>query len=155
MSRCPGAEMIEKTIWTPELDTRLRELHEQNLVYLQIAAIMNANFGLSLTRNACIGRGRRIGLSQRAASPTQLRPPKPRKKRVYKQKPRPEPVAPPIVPEVPELVPGQLTMLQLDRTTCRWPSGTRAPYFYCGEPVHGTKQYCEEHCRMAYHGSTR
>jgi GcrA cell cycle regulator len=138
--------MIDKTVWTPQLDARLRELHGQGLIFLQIAAAMNDDFGLALTRNACIGRSRRIGIGMRTTPP----PPRNRKAPKLVRKPRPpRPIAPPIVPE-PAPVPGALTMLQLSRTTCHWPSGNRPPYTYCGEPVHGDRPFCLDHCKLAY-----
>ena len=142
--------MIDKVVWTAELDARLRELHGQRLIFRQIAAILNADFGLSLTRNACIGRGRRLGLGVRAASP----PPRQRPRKPRAQKPKKVTVQTPVIAidlhRAPPIVPGALTMLQLDHTTCHWPSGTRAPYTFCGKPVLGDRPYCHEHCRVSY-----
>jgi hypothetical protein len=143
--------MITKiiVIWTPQLDERLRELHGQALPFRQIADTMNADFGLSLTRNACIGRGRRIGLNPRA-SPI-LRS-KPYKRRSHKRKK--VTVQTPVISIdlhcAPPIAPGALTMLELGTNTCRWPSGTRVPYSFCGEPVHGDRPYCQKHCKMSY-----
>lgn len=40
----------------------------------------------------------------------------------------------------------KLTMLQLDRTTCRWPYGDKMPYTYCGQETHHNKlAYCPYH----------
>jgi GcrA cell cycle regulator len=140
---------LEKTVWTPEIDARLRELHSQALVFRQIAAILNADFGLSLTRNACIGRGRRIGLGVRTVSPPRQRPRKPRAQKPKKVTVQTRAISPRLH-RAPPIVPGALTMLQLNNTTCHWPSGTSAPYTYCGKPVHGGKPFCLEHCKMGY-----
>lgn len=143
---------MEKTVWTPQLDTRLRELHGQGLVFKQIAAILNADFGLSLTRNACIGRGRRINLVMRASPPPRIKPRKPRQPRA--QKPKEVTVQTRPVSKrlhlAPPIVPGALTMLQLNPATCHWPSGIRAPYTYCGKPTYANKPFCLDHCKLAY-----
>jgi hypothetical protein len=136
-------------VWTLQLDERLRELHGSGMSFLKIAVALNQEFDLELTRNACIGRGRRIGLTLRASPPPRTKPNKPRKKHPRKSR-RLE--APPIAPE-PEPEPiilGRVTMLQLNRTTCRWPSGQQSPYTYCGEPVHGDRPYCLAHCKLSY-----
>jgi hypothetical protein len=130
------------------MDERLRELDAAGLTFKEIADRMNAEFSLALTRNACVGRGRRLRLPLRGGAPPP--PPKPRRGRKQYPKKKKQPpklvvVAPPVAPSV-----GAFTMLQLDRQTCRWPSGTTPPYTYCGEPVHGDRQYCLAHCRMAF-----
>lgn len=144
--------MIRVTDWTPRIDDRMRELHALKLSFTDISARLNADFGLSTTRNACIGRGRRIGLEKRAwppPRPVMPKPPKPRRSRKGKKRWIPPP-APPIVPEEPEVIPGRLTMLQLGRQTCRWPSGTNAPYTYCGDPIYDDRPYCHAHCKLSY-----
>ena len=137
--------------WTPAMDTRLRELYDTKLTFRVIADRMNADFGLALTRNACIGRGRRLFFPSRGGAPPPPVPKRTRKRKHWtrrKTEAKPKPVAPPLAPVEP--VPGALTMLQLGRGTCRWPSGTKPPYTYCGEPVHGDRQYCLAHCQLAY-----
>jgi hypothetical protein len=140
--------MIRVTTWTPQIDDRMRELHATKLTFTEIAARLNADFGLSTTRNACIGRGRRLGLPLRAHPPPRSTPKKLPKPRIRKKRQRQPPT--PIVPDAPAIVPGRLSMLQLTYGVCRWPSGTKPPYTYCGEPVYGDKAFCLEHCRRAY-----
>jgi hypothetical protein len=135
--------MITVTTWTPQIDDRLRKLHLTKLSFTEISARLNADFGLSTTRNSCIGRGRRIGLPLRAFPPPRSTPPKPRKPRDRKKRQPPTPV-------VPTIATGRLDMTQLEYGVCRWPSGTKPPYTYCGEPVHNDRPFCLEHCRQAY-----
>ena len=137
--------------WTPRMDERLRELDAAGLTFKAIAARMSAEFSLALTRNACVGRGRRLRLPLRGGAP----PPPPKPRRGRKQYPKKRKATsikalPPVPWSTPPLVPGAFTMLQLNRQTCRWPSGTTPPYTYCGEPVHGDRQYCLAHCRLAF-----
>jgi GcrA cell cycle regulator len=55
-----------KLEWTAQMDTRLRQLHQDGLSYRRIAEQLNAELGLDLTKNACVGRGHRLGLPLRA-----------------------------------------------------------------------------------------
>lgn len=145
--------MMSKGVdWTPQLDARMRELYDRRLTFLEISRILNADFGLKLTRNSCIGRARRLKFPLRDGSPP---PPPPKSRRVRKQYPKKKRQVrmaelPPVPWAPPPLVPGALTMLQLTHDTCRWPSGTRPPYTYCGAPVHDGRSFCLAHCQLAY-----
>lgn len=55
----------------------------------------------------------------------------------------PEEVVPPAV--------GQFTILDLERRSCRWPSGSAPPYLYCGAlTIDEARPYCARHERVAY-----
>lgn len=128
-----------KIEWTPRLDDRLQELHAEKITFVRIAEILNAEFGLALTRNACVGRAHRICLKLRQKPAPPLR----------KRKPLP---MVPLKVKAPPIAPGALTMLQLTQATCRWPSdAARPPYTYCGAPVYDDRPFCLAHCRLAYH----
>jgi hypothetical protein len=140
--------MIRVTTWTPKIDERMRELHALKLSFTEISARLNADFGLSTTRNACIGRGRRLGLPLRAHPPPRTKIPKLPKPRVRKKQQRKPPT--PVLSDAPAIIPGRLDMLQLTAETCHWPTGNKAPYSFCGEPVYDDRPYCKEHCRVSY-----
>ena len=53
--------------WTVGMLARLRELHAAGLTFGQICQRLNAEFGTVVTRNACVGKGRRLGLPARKA----------------------------------------------------------------------------------------
>ena len=136
-------------VWTSELDQRLRELHAEGLKFKLIAAGLNAEYGTTFTRNSCIGRAHRLELPTRAEPTGPVKKPKPKRNR-GQDKARVAPIPPPVHIPAPSLVPGRLTMLQLTRFTCRWPSGDRAPYTYCGDRVEGDGPFCREHAKLAY-----
>ena len=51
--------------WTVGMLTRLRELHAAGMTFGQIANALNAEFGSAVTRNSCVGKGRRLKLPAR------------------------------------------------------------------------------------------
>lgn len=46
------------------------------------------------------------------------------------------------------------TLMELDRSTCRWPVGDPADtgFFLCGGRVASGRPYCRKHCARAYRG---
>ena len=110
---------------------------------------------LGVTKNAVIGRARRLGLS--STKKARIKSHKPlapfeilrrkgwdRIRRMFR--PRPERVT--IVAP-----PGGISIMSLTNATCRWPvSGTGADMMYCGGEVHKKNSYCLEHCRIAFYG---
>jgi GcrA cell cycle regulator len=138
-----------------DLNQRLTELHaltgKEALSMRQITARLNAEFKTEFTRNAIIGRSRRLGLPAR---------PQPIPTRSYPTK---QIVLvghssyPPIVP-IEARRPTRrdsLNILQLRDGDCHWPLGEmddRPPFQYCGKPALFGFPYCLEHHRIAHHG---
>lgn len=134
--------------WGAEQDAVIIE-HYNKMRAKQIAEL------LGVTKNAVIGRAKRLGLSRtkeaRVKSHKPLAPfgswPRTgwdRIRRIFK--PRADPV--PVV-----YTPGGITIMDLTGSTCRWPvSGTGADMMYCGGEVHKEQSYCLEHCRIAFYG---
>src|ERR1700744_2112105 len=62
-----------QSVWEEAHSVALREGVEKGLSFAEIAASLNSRFGTAYTRNAAIGRARRLGLSvpkpQASASP--------------------------------------------------------------------------------------
>jgi hypothetical protein len=138
--------MTKGVHWTPRLDRRLRELFDEGMPYRTIALAMSGEFNLNFTRNACIGRSNRLRF------PLRELPSKPRKPIEVKNlsvRPRPRP---PVVKLSPP-PPGTLTLMQLTRHTCHWPTGDKPPYTYCGEQVTGEGPFCAAHAALAYQKS--
>jgi hypothetical protein len=135
--------------WTDTRIARLEALHaDDRLSFEAIAARLRGEFGVELTKNACIGKARRLGLPQRRHVPIQTQ------KRVRKPA-----LAKPIAPEVvPCVLPrwqivmrapvaptdGKITIFELTNDRCHWPFGDRSPYLFCGAPTAG-KVYCAFH----------
>jgi hypothetical protein len=116
---------------------RLRELHAKDMIFKQIALTLNAEFEVSLTRNAVIGKAHRL-LRDAPTAPG----PKVKRDKLVDTK-----VAPPLAP----VIPGALTMLQLGYHSCRWPSDeARPPYTYCGAPTCAGGSFCKAHYELAY-----
>ena len=104
--------------------------HEKT--FIEIATEL---FGTPPARNAGIGMARRLRLPPP--------PPKPIKLPTIG-------IDAPIVPEPPPRINGSLTIYQLRRDDCRWPSGINPPYSYCGHPAVDGLPYCQPHCDRAY-----
>ena len=114
------------------------------LSYSEIADLLSVEFSLRITKNACIGRGRRIGIPPRRAEPNGADV----GYEVDKTKRRPVPRARP-KPRY-----ERLEIFDLKGDSCRWPFGDRPPFLYCGRKVVNGHPYCEEHWRKAC-GATR
>jgi hypothetical protein len=134
--------------WDDHLIARFKALHAGGeRPFSEIAATLSREFGLKLSKNACIGKGRRLGLTARA----RVAPPKPRKGQ-RRGGPRLKPV---VLPgwqvEPPRLPPaaGRVTIYQLRGGVCHFPHGDRPPYTYCGaKALRGS--WCPHHERVVY-----
>ena len=127
------------TLWTPEEDARLRELHAQRnptLSYTEIAAVIGRK------RNSCIGRAHRLDLPDRSEMRNHGR----RSAPIHRHGPV----------STTRLFNAQHRQVAAVRTVladgsagCLWPSGDR-PFTFCGCPVEKGLPYCAEHARLAY-----
>ncbi|MDU0961342.1 MAG: GcrA family cell cycle regulator, partial [Bradyrhizobium sp.] len=54
---------MQSTDWPDQHSMVLRDLHAKGLSYAEIARALNAQFGTTYTRNATLGRGKRMGLA--------------------------------------------------------------------------------------------
>ena len=134
--------------WDDEMDAVIVE-HYNKMRAKQIAELLN------VTKNAVIGRAKRLGLSRtKEARVKSHKPLSPfgswrrkgwdRIQRMFKLRPEPVPVV---------HIPGGISIMELTGSTCRWPvSGTGADMMYCGCEVHKEQSYCLEHCRIAFYG---
>ena len=153
----------ESSVWlTPGINERLRDLHARDgsaaLSMSMLADKLNEEFGTNLTRNAIVGRCRRLGLPRRPA-PIVRTYPKP------KAKPGPKPmrifkVDAPIMPDIAVRLPedNALTIYQLETDTCHWPLGeamARPPFLYCGKAAVEGRPYCAAHCAKAYNAPAK
>jgi len=132
-------------IWDEYRMARLRALHaDDKLSFDVIAEELSVEFRTEVSKNACIGKARRMGLPQRRRKSI----PRATRKRALELRP-PEAV-PCVLPrwkvmEVPRPAPGErITLFQLTDNKCHWPHGDRVPYLFCGAPTAG-KTYCAYH----------
>jgi GcrA cell cycle regulator len=73
--------MMEATNWTPEHSDALRGYLARGMSFSEIAKAINSKFKTAYTRNATLGRAKRMGLA-RPARPESLLPVKPRLNRL-------------------------------------------------------------------------
>lgn len=134
--------------WSTLMLERLTELHGQQLSFGTIARTLNAEFNVSLTRNAVIGKARRHGFPPRPhiikvfskrVTPTL---PRPAEGPVPLPRPRPpqEPVPPP--------PPGGVLLIDLRGNACHFLIG-EAPHRYCGH-ANAKGSYCARHYAIVY-----
>lgn len=125
------------------MQDRHRELFDWGHSHSAIARVLSKEFGISLSRNASIGRAYRMNYPPRAergkgTSRGGRKNAAPKFKKAAPLKPRkvkePEPMA------------ENITLLELTDHTCRWPvEGTGADCRFCGHmPVPGSS-YCAHH----------
>jgi hypothetical protein len=134
------------TQWTDAITTRFMALHRSGRSFSKIAHALNSEFGLDLTKNACVGRAHRLGLKARPAAV------QPRKK------PTPEPAPIVALPRLswtvePPVLPascGRITIYQLEYGRCHFPFGERPPYAYCGNTTARKATYCPHHEGVMY-----
>jgi hypothetical protein len=135
---------------TPGLDARLVQLHSVPSVPFtmrRIAAILSEEFDHPISRNAVIGRCRRLGLPNRDDDPNE-RPPE--------EEPPPPPGWPEPWRELPPQRNGSpVTFYQLHRDGCKWPTGAWPDIWFCGRPAFPGGVYCGEHYRIAYNVTPR
>jgi hypothetical protein len=140
-------------VWTDEMNLAFSRMHrhKDDYSFEVMAAKMSALFKISLTRNALIGKARRLGLPMRGQQKLARLPIEKKKIRL-----RARPVDAPIEPvvEPPPATPQRgVTIYQLNGRTCRWPLGAVEdwpPYLYCGADSPPDCPYCPDHSGRAF-----
>jgi hypothetical protein len=129
----------------PGIEDRLIELHGESHSFREIAKIMSAEFGVTLTKNAIVGRVHRLCLPLRV-KPKACAKPRQRKPIMIEVKPV-EPVEPVVEEFKPQLE--GVDLLDLGFDDCRFPFGEFPNYRYCGKPQF-KRSYCCEHFEQSY-----
>jgi GcrA cell cycle regulator len=150
--------------WAPEHTSALREFIAKGMSFAAAADALNARFGTTYSRNAAIGRARRIGLAVPARGgdrpslvPRAPAPPKaapaPKLRTTFGEAPPPwaaeraEPVKLRCVGIQPRLV----CLVELEKDDCRYPYGGDKEgegITFCGHPRFGTSSYCVPHFHL-------
>lgn len=148
--------------WTPEHDALLtRHAADGLLTYSNISGEINAKFGTRYSRNAVLGRAKRLGLlianprvngyppSEPKAKVRKPATPKPAKP-ASEPKPRRTPaLSPEFSPlRCVEVVPRNIGLLELEPGDCRWPDGN-GPFTFCGHPKMAAASYCRTHLALS------
>jgi len=139
-------------IWDDKAIARLTELVATGISYTTIGMKMH------ITKNAAIGKARRLKLAKSPAPSTPIK----YKKSVYtpkppKPRPAPKPRAllpkeipptPPVSVSIPEM--RLVTMMQLTDQHCRYPIDTPTEMLFCGRIPDGQPPYCKAHAKLCY-----
>jgi GcrA cell cycle regulator len=149
--------------WEEAHSSALRDCVEKGMSFAEAARALNQRFGTVYSRNAAIGRARRMGLSspERVKRVARPRPPKPAAVRLPKRRERAASGASARV-EVREraaalqlrcvaIDPRHLSLIELEAGDCRYPYGGDAegePITFCGHPRRDGSSYCVSHFHL-------
>ena len=139
--------------WEDEMDKVVLKNYNTKMRAKQIAEL------LGVTKNAVIGRAKRLGLSRTKESRVKSHKPLApygnwrrkswdRVQRMFRLRPdKPRPDSVPVV-----FKPGGIAIMGLTNDTCRFPiSGVKSETLYCGAETYSKKSYCLKHCRVAFY----
>jgi GcrA cell cycle regulator len=150
--------------WAPEHSDALRDHLAKGMSYSQIAAAINAKFKTAYSRNAALGRAKRMGLSgPEPAKESRHCPERPRKAPWLSrrgERKQSEFIWPMPVFErtetarlrCVEIVPRHLSLIDLERGDCRYPYGgdeEGEAITFCGHPRRRGSSYCAPHFHLA------
>jgi GcrA cell cycle regulator len=148
--------------WTEQRVARLRELWAQRRTCAEIAKALGG-----VSRNAVIGKARRLRLPEHGARSVRSRSGAARRHKARSARLnmarlsrwlRRAPAIPADqardLPAEPVPIPRnqRRTLVQLTRRTCRWPIGDpgTGDLYFCGAPSVARRPYCRAHCAIAY-----
>jgi GcrA cell cycle regulator len=151
--------------WPLEHSQALRDHLARGLLsYAAIARAINAAFNTAYTRNAAIGRARRMGISGADHPNDSVRPKAPRQprspglSRKRKRAAAPPRLLRPVFKRAAALqlrcigiVPRHLSLLELEPGDCRYPFGGDAegePVTFCGHQRRDGSSYCVSHFHL-------
>lgn len=149
--------------WAEEHSQALREYLGKGMSFSQIAKAINARFNTAYSRNATIGRARRMGFS----GPADDIPARPKRRtkrlpaRLLKMRaralagPRPKPAvvkrAAALKLRCVGIVPRHLSLVDLEPGDCRYPYGgdmEGEAITFCGHPRREGSSYCVAHFHL-------
>ena len=152
------------TPWSPRLTRIVRRMWRGGCTARQIANALNEHYGLSLTRNAVIGKLHRMGErrqpGQRAARASQRQTSR-LLQRAQRHRPEPHPASVKAMPAAPaperkRSAPapasarrGVTDIMKLKPGMCRWVEGDKGAWVWCGAPTDGGS-WCEEHRAIVF-----
>jgi GcrA cell cycle regulator len=161
-ARTKGKETMQSTNWAPEHSDALREYLARGMSYSEIAEAINTRFGTTYSRNATIGRGKRLGLAG-PDRPEHLPKAAPKAKPPRLQRLRKRHTGE-IAPPMPELeraetvklrcvgiTPRLLCLVDLEGGDCRYPYGgdkEGEAIAFCGHPQRPGSSYCAAHFHL-------
>ena len=154
---------MEPGHWSSEQSDVLRDYFLKGMSYAEIGREINARFGTAYTRNAVIGRAKRLGLAapQRVTSPSivpslpgETCPLSPRHPAIPGLNlPPPSALRPanPVKLRCVGVLPRLITLVELERGDCRYPYGgdkEGEAISFCGHPRQPGSSYCAPHAHL-------
>jgi GcrA cell cycle regulator len=162
--KCRGKQMqqMQSSDWPPEHSEVLREHFAKGRSYSEIAKAINAKFGTRYSRNATIGRGKRMGLARPDRAADFAKPvPKASRPRLHKPRKRHAPESSRPISifgavetaklRCVEIDPRHLSLVELERADCRYPYGgdeEGEAISFCGHPRRRGSSYCTPHFHL-------
>lgn len=147
--------------WAPEHSDALRELFARGMSYSEIAEAINARFQTDYSRNAALGRAKRMGLGDPGPPAELLKPPPKAMPWLSKPHERRTPELRRPMPEFErtetakircvEIEPRRLSLMELERDDCRYPYGgdeEGEAITFCGHPKRAGSSYCTAHFHL-------
>jgi GcrA cell cycle regulator len=151
---------MQASEWAPAHCEALRYYLGLGMSFAETAREINAKFGTAYTRNAAIGRSKRMGLvvaerprqaSPATAKPRTVRTPKPSEPRAV-ESPRAQALrAQPLRLRCVGISPRLLSLIELEAGDCRYPYGgdkENEPIAFCGHPRLPGLSYCAPHFHL-------
>lgn len=153
---------MQSFIWAPEHSGALRDCLSRGMSYGQAAEAINARFGTEFSRNAAVGRAKRLGLKVAPGRKVALRPQRPDRRPESAPK-APQKVVRPAAPPAPAparepakpvklrcvgIKPRLLAFADLKPGDCRYPYGgdkDGEAIAFCGHPKLEGSSYCAPH----------
>src|ERR1700716_2070591 len=150
---------MQSMSWAREHCDALCDYHAGGLSFAEIAEAINAKFKTAYSRNAAIGRARRMGL----ADPDRPKPPPKAstpplhtiRERHAASSRRPMPVLEPaetVTLRCVEIDPRHLSLIDLEPGDCRYPYGgdeEGEAITFCGHPQRRGSSYCTAHFHLS------
>jgi GcrA cell cycle regulator len=169
-----GNVKAEQGSWPPDHSQALREYHARGLSYSQIAKALNDRFATAYTRNAALGRAKRMRLadidqkraqqpmlermlreraSQARSAGTKLSDTRPAGLILSEFRPR-KPACAKVKPaelRCVDVSPRHLSLVELEGNDCRYPYGAdkeAEAFTFCGHPRRKGSSYCTPHFHL-------
>ena len=156
---------MEPGHWSSEQSDALLDYFFKGLSYAEIGRQINARFGTAYTRNAVVGRAKRLGLAlgmpERMISPSivpslpggsaQLTPPRAAPSGLNLPPPSALKPANPVRLRCVGVQPRLITLDELERGDCRYPYGgdkEGEEISFCGHPRQPGSSYCAPHAHL-------
>jgi GcrA cell cycle regulator len=146
-----GTKYHPQSGWTDERIALLKQRWAEDLTCRAIAAELGG-----ISRNAVIGKARRLGLADRKRTPAAPPARKPAErppnapKHPWRNLVRVPPTLVSAVPAQPTQA-SRRSILDLKAGECRWPHGDpreKENFYFCGAPITALRPYCGPHCAL-------